>query len=357
MTISIKKLLESCSVEASAPCRIDLGGTLDIQTFYYQLHHLSPCTFNIAIGLRTSVRLYPYKNDMIKISSSGFADTEFPADRAPFDHPLGLMFAIASYFRASGIHIIIDSASPPRSALGGSSAAAVALVGAFLKLLEGTGRSSFSLEKTAMLAHTIEESVAGVPCGMQDQLAAVYGGVNSWSWNGDVSWPVFKQKVLAGKQQYQKLEKQMLLAYCGIPHESKNINGKWVAQFLSGRHRKSWAEIAKYTHSFVEAFEGSDMKRALIAMNNEMAVRIKMTPEVLDVMGEKLVNSAVENRCGARFTGAGGGGCVWALGEGKDIRGLEALWEELLAGRDEARMLAMVIDPDGLKTWNIQSPP
>ena len=50
--------------------------------------------------------------------------------RRRFEHPMGLMFAIAAYFRAGGIHIQIESASPPRSALGGSSAAAVALVAA-----------------------------------------------------------------------------------------------------------------------------------------------------------------------------------------------------------------------------------
>ena len=57
-------------------------------------------------------------------------------------------------------------------------------------------------------------------------------------------------------------------------------------------------------------------KDASIAlMNREMAIRRKMTPEVLDDDRESsLFNSAVENGCGARFTGAGGGGCIWALG-------------------------------------------
>jgi len=354
MTMTVKKLLESEPFEASAPCRIDMGGTLDIKTFFYQLHHLAPCTFNIAIRLRTRVRLYPYKRDIIKISSRGFADTEYPAEKVPFDHPLGLMFSIASYFRANGIHIDIDSASPPRSALGGSSAAAVALIGAFSKLLEAKGRSPISMEKTAVLAHALEESVAGVPCGMQDQLAAAYGGVNAWYWNADAGGSLFKQRVLAEKKHYQTLEKQMLLAYCGIPHESKNINGKWMRQFLSGRHRKLWAEIAGHTRDFVEAFAVSDIKKALTAMNGEMEIRKKMTPEVLDALGERLVNAARDNRCGARFTGAGGGGCIWALGEGKNIHRLKDIWEGLLADRDEAVLLDMEIDPNGLIARNMK---
>ncbi len=118
-TRSLRSILEAQQVEASAPCRIDMGGTLDISTFDYPLRHLSPCTVNLAIGLRTRVHLLPYDNGMVKVSSKGFESAEYPLDNVPFDHPLGLMFAVASYFRAEGVQIDIESSSPPRGALGG----------------------------------------------------------------------------------------------------------------------------------------------------------------------------------------------------------------------------------------------
>ena len=37
MSVNLKRYLESKPVETSAPCRIDMGGTLDISTFYYPL--------------------------------------------------------------------------------------------------------------------------------------------------------------------------------------------------------------------------------------------------------------------------------------------------------------------------------
>jgi len=190
----MRKVIESHQIETSAPCRIDMGGTLDISTFYYPLRHLHPCTVNMAINLRTTVRLFPFDKGRIKVSSKGFKGAEYFLDRAPFDHPLGLIFAIAAYFRAEGVHIQIDSSSPPRSALGGSSAAAVALVSAFSKVQHKKGEALLSRKKIALLAQTIEASVAGVPCGFQDQLAAVYGGVNAWYWPGDVRLPFFKKK-------------------------------------------------------------------------------------------------------------------------------------------------------------------
>jgi len=115
-THTLKRIIESHQIEASAPCRIDMGGTLDISTFYYPLRHLFPCTVNMAIDLRTWIRFLPYDRGMVKISSKGFISAEYPLDESPFDHPLGLMFAIAAYFRAEGVHIDIHSSSPPRSA-------------------------------------------------------------------------------------------------------------------------------------------------------------------------------------------------------------------------------------------------
>ena len=100
MDQQIRKILESEPIAASAPCRIDMGGTLDISTFSYPLRCLAPCTFNIALELRTRVRLQAFSRGRIKISSRGFKDAQFSADAAPFDHPLGLMFATAAYFNA-----------------------------------------------------------------------------------------------------------------------------------------------------------------------------------------------------------------------------------------------------------------
>ena len=345
----MRNIFETEHIEVSAPCRIDMGGTLDINTFYYPLRHLSPCTFNIAVDLRTRVRLLPYSGGLVKISSKGFKSAEYSLNEAPFDHPLGLMFAIAAYFRAEGVHIIIDSSSPPRSALGGSSAAAVALVAAFSKIFEKIGRGGLlSRRNTAILAHVLEGSVAGVPCGLQDQLAAAYGGVNAWYWKSDIEGPYFKKKTVIRKRYFKNFKEHLLLAYCGVPHESKNINKKWVEQFLSGRYRGLWGEIVVYTQKFIDALTVGNFKDASASMNREMAIRRKMTPEVLDSMGEKLVDFAIKNNCGARFTGAGGGGCIWAIGEVEDICRLRGIWKEVLSRRRGACLLDVKIDSKGL---------
>ena len=348
----LKKMLESKPVETSAPCRIDMGGTLDIPIFYYPLRHLNPCTFNIALGLRTRVRLHPYTKGLVKISSRGFKDAEFAADSAPFDHPLGLMFATAAYFNAGGVHIDIESGSPPRSALGGSSAAAVALVAAFSILFERRAcDNNLNRQLIALLALKIEETVAGVPCGSQDQLAAAYGGAHLWYWQTPPGQSHYKRQVAVKKKYHKELERRLLLAYCGKPHVSKDINGRWIRQFLAGKSRVVWEEIIEQTHRFKDALMLRNYSQAAIHMNRETALRRKMTPGVLDDVGQRLVKRALQNGCGARFTGAGGGGCVWALGEVENVDRLRPLWEEVLSTRKEACLLDVEIDTRGVRIY------
>jgi D-glycero-alpha-D-manno-heptose-7-phosphate kinase len=343
-----QKILESAPIEASAPCRIDMGGTLDIKTFHLPLRRLSPCTVNAAISLRTRVRVRPYLQGQVKVSSTGFENVSFPEDAAPYNHPLGLMFAIAAYFGVGGIHIDIDSASPPRSALGGSSAAAIALVAALSRLLEKTGQKPLTRKQIVLLAHAIEESVAGVPCGFQDQLAAAYGGINAWYWGNSLNTGGFRRKVLVGKPFHDDFCRHILVAYCGIPHESRQINRRWVNQFIEGATRKEWISIVDLTHRFSEALSDRQYQRAADIMNLETAVRRRMTPDVLDDMGTKLIQAAREQNCGGRFTGAGGGGCIWAIGEISAIDPLRNTWENILADNPDAHLLNVQIDSDGL---------
>ena len=83
-------------------------------------------------------------------------------------------------------------------------------------------------------------------------------------------------------------------------------------------------------------------------MNRETAIRQKMTMDVLDQVGSRLVKAAVSGNCGARFTGAGGGGCIWALGEIKHIDRLKPIWEEILSSEKEGKLLGLEIDSKGL---------
>jgi len=337
--------LENKSIETSVPCRVDFGGTLDISTFYLPLAHLNPASFNIALNLRTFVTLSPWTKNYIKISSRGFESTEFRQDQVRFDHPMGLMFAVASFFNAHGVHIHINSTSPPRSALGGSSCAAVGIIAAFYAALG----QAIKPEKIVWLAHTLESSVAGVPCGVQDQAAAAFGGVNLWEWKMGETGPKFDRlKVFENKKDIQGFNDHILIAYCGIPHVSKDINKQWVDTFIQGKTVAVFEKIVNITKEFYLAIKRKNFGLAGELMVKETRLRLEMTPEVLDNTGKKLFERAVALNCGARFTGAGGGGCLWAIGEADNISKLADAWRQVLEPIDDAALLNTKIDTDGI---------
>ena len=135
--MNLNPILENRPVKTSVPCRIDFGGTLDISTFYLPMAALKPSTLNIALDMRTHVTLNPWTPNRVKISSTGFETHETPKGEACFDHAMGLMSAIVNYFDVHGVHVHIHSTSPTKSALGGSSSAAVAMI---RRLLPGHGK-------------------------------------------------------------------------------------------------------------------------------------------------------------------------------------------------------------------------
>jgi len=151
------------------------------------------------------------------------------------------------------------------------------------------------------------------------------------------------------KEDFATLETHLVLAYCGVPHESQDINSKWIDQFVRGRARHLWPEIVACTNEFVQALTVKDWSTAVRAMNKEVEIRRKMTPEVFDEIGVSLIDKALEHGCGARFTGSGGGGCLWALGEEENIRTLRPEWARVLSERKGAKLLDAKVDPTGLQ--------
>ena len=346
---NFSSLLNNGTITASAPCRVDFGGTLDIVSFHYPLRHQKPATVNLALDLRTQVSVQAGRDRRIRIASAGFEDAVFDPGTAPYDHPLGLMFAVADYFGIEGVHIHIRSASPPKSGLGGSSVAAVALIRALSMVREKMGGKKLSRERMALLAHAIEQGVAGVPCGLQDQLAAAFGGVNAWTWTADPERLPFVRRSLVTEKDLDRLSRRMLVAYLGVTHVSTDINGTWTRQFINGSHRKEWEEMIGLTRTFADAIQQLDMDTAVEAMNRETAIRKAMTPRVLDDLGDRLAAAAVQCGCGARFTGAGGGGCLWALGEPDRLAELKPEWERLLDRRASAGILDCRVDGEGVR--------
>ncbi len=349
MPESLSRFLSKHLVEASAPCRVDSGGTWDIKAMALPLERIEPTTINIALTLRTSVSLFPYDEGMVKISSEGFGRSEvFSKDLLPYNGPFGLFFSAVSYFGFHGLEVRISSRSPVKSALGGSSTALVALIKALSKVSESLGGKRLAPREILHLGYHLEDGVSGGNCGIQDQGAAVYGGVNQWKWRYGHRTTPFERTSLLDRKGQKDLSSRFLVAYCGKGHVSMNINRNWIKDFLEGGTRSGWVRANKIVKRLAPAIKEHDWKLAAGLLREEMAMRKEITPGALIPITTKLVEQAEQAGCGARFAGAGAGGSLWALGEIENIKRLRKIWNDTLAPIKGAGVLDCAVDPVGV---------
>jgi D-glycero-alpha-D-manno-heptose-7-phosphate kinase len=350
MPDSLQDLLAEQPVEASAPCRIDCGGTWDIKAMALPMEGIGPITVNMALNLRTSATLSPYKDGWVKISSLGFPKgAAFHKDKLPLDSRFGLFFAAVSYFGFHGLEVRIQSRSPVKSALGGSSTALVALVKALAKASAGLGGKKLRAREILYLSYHLEDAVSGGQCGIQDQAAAVYGGINQWKWRYGRGTAPFERTPLLDRKGQAEFSKRLLVAYSGKSHVSTTTNRRWIRDFLSGRTRSGWVKVNETVLRIARAIGKQNWQRAADLLGEEMALRRKLTPEALIPITKKLVGQAERAGCGARFAGAGAGGSLWAVGGMKNITRLRKVWTETLAPVKGAKVLDCEIDSAGVR--------
>ena len=129
------------------------------------------------------------------------------------------------------VEIRLRSAMPPGASTGTSAAVCVALVGA-LRALDGQ-----SLEPGAVAsdAHAVEVERLGQQSGLQDQLAAAYGGVNYVEIS---SYPASTVRQLpVGGAVLAALEDRLLLVYLGRTHSSSAIHEQVIRDLTSAGAR------------------------------------------------------------------------------------------------------------------------
>jgi len=154
---------------ASAPGRVNLvGGHTD-----YNEGFVLPA----AIDRRTAVAARPRVDDRLRVHSATVGETATVApDDGPrgewSDYPAGVVRALrAAGHPVDGADLAVVSDVPPGAGLSSSAALEVA-TGAALCALSGVDLAG---EELATLCRRAENEFVGVPCGVLDQFAAVFG--------------------------------------------------------------------------------------------------------------------------------------------------------------------------------------
>ena len=326
-------------IESSAPTRIDLaGGTMDIWPLY--LFHEGAQTLNAAISLRARCFITPRADKRIAVHSedTGMRVEATDATELLENHDVKLVGRLLHYFQATGLEVRTRSESPVGAGIAGSSAMNIAVCGALAAWTERAMPDDLLLE----VAQNVECQVIDVPTGVQDYRPALFGGISA------VELRVDGVRRVPLAVDPEELQRRIVLAYTNASRNSGINNWETLKRHIDGDHeiRARFARIRDIAVAMRGALERRDWAAvgrhvAEEWENRKLLARGATTPAI-DTMLDAAVRAGA---AGGKVCGAGGGGCLFCIGEPDRIpvirRALEATGARLLDFRIETEGLTV----------------
>ena len=325
-------------IESSAPTRIDLaGGTLDIWPLY--LFHEHAQTLNAAISLRARCSIRPHAGKRIAMISE---DTGTRVDVGHWSelrdhHDLKLVGRLLHFFQAQGLEIRTRSESPVGAGIAGSSAMNIAICGALAAWCDHPLADDLMLQ----IAQNVEAQVIDVPTGVQDYRPAFYGGVSAVELNVDGIRRVPLQVDAT------ELQQRVVLAYTNASRNSGINNWEMTKRHIDGdvEVRSRFARIRDVAVVMRDALERRDWPAVGRHVADEWDNRKRLAPGVTTPAIDAMLQAAVAaGAWGGKVCGAGGGGCLFCIGEPDRVPAIRRALSE-----HGAKLLDYRIETEGLR--------
>ncbi len=324
--------------KARGRCRVDFaGGTLDLWPL--GLLHPGAVTVNGALELGVEVRIEPAAGawEFLEPPARGVFEDLAEAVRHP-SH--GLVATVVSFEKLPPCRLEWRSESPRAAGLGASSALIVAALAAAELFRSGTLQRS-PLERVRV-ARDLEARLLGLPTGIQDHLAATFGGLLA------LHHEPGGERVETIAVDLEELSRCLLVAYSGESHQSGATNWRVVRARLDGSSAvcQAFDAIAAAAQEARAAMLAQDWERLGRAVALDWAARSQFASDVSTPRIESLLEAA--HRLGAwggKACGAGGGGCVLALAPPERIPKIREAWIQL----DAAPVAGARLSPRGLE--------
>ncbi len=334
-------------INAVAPTRIcDVGGWTDT----HFAGHGAVC--NIAIYPYVEVQIHPLPLEetdgrvVVCVENYGTSYELDPAHIVYDKHPL-----IEAAIKRMGLpkhlalRINVFSCAPPGASMGTSAAVSVALIGA----LAAVGDRQLTPHETAALAHALETEELGLECGVQDQLAGAYGGINFM----DIA--EFPRAVVTPlcipDNTWWELEHRLMLAYIGRPHNSSEIHKMVIAGLGSAPRKDHRLErLRVLAQEARQALEAGDFDGLGRVFNDNTAVQRSLHRNLVCDKFEEIISVANEfDALGCKVNGAGGdGGSIAVLTDG-DTAKKRQMQKELI--RRGFQTIPIYLSRRGLRVW------
>lgn len=328
---------------ASAPGRVDIGGRVDIPALFCQFPSGSVGTCNIAIGLRTTIVFSSAPHDSIVVRFGRIEERGRPYLN-PDESALPYFWIAAREFRAPCGTYAIDSAIPRGSGLGGSSAFVIALLSIVTTTEGDSVVTNADRDKLITRAYQFENGTGLTSAGFQDYLAAVYGGMNHWSWGGEASrsLPITTRRELCGTKAAQELDGSLVVAFTGEPHASncfRQGNGGLRQQEHTG-----WLRVGDLVKECAQLLYDRRWRELAGMMMEERELWVRVSGEPMSPRVRQLLGIADALGLAARFAGVPSGGSVWAIGSPLDMARVMRRWSLATSAWDHGLVQRLGID-------------
>ncbi len=221
-----------------------------------------------------------------------------------------LAMAVATATPSRPIEIRLRCFVPPGSGLGTSAAVSVAVIGA-VWAFEGRIIDPVAL---ASAAHGVETSL-GLQSGVQDQLAAAFGGTRRY----DIRYPTLKAAHLLVDDPVQLFDGRLLTVYLGQPHSSSEVHRDVIAALEAGGHRAALDDLRVAAMNAATALSRRDLPAFGRAMRMHNDATRRLHEPIVSPLADQV--GAIAGAFGAlgwKANGAGGQGGTVAVLAGAD---------------------------------------
>jgi D-glycero-alpha-D-manno-heptose-7-phosphate kinase len=341
-------------VNGVAPIRIcDNGGWTD--------------TWFAGHGQVFNVAVYPYAEVQVVVRPGGGGASASGGPRIILDaEDFGQRYAVGPEAPPWGPHPLLEAAiadmkvphdlrlevkvhseAPAGAGTGTSAAVTVALIGALDALTPGR----LSPHEVALAAQRVETEVLHRQCGIQDQLASAYGGINYIEMSAYPHAAV--TPVAVEDATWWELERRLVLVYLGRSHDSSAIHEAVIRSLESaGPDAPALVELRGTAVRSREALLAADFAALGRAMIENTEAQGRLHPALVGTEARRVIGIAREHGVlGWKVNGAGGeGGSLTLLCDEDSSRK-----RELVRGIEQDspvfRHVPVYLSRHGLRVW------
>ncbi len=296
-----------------SPYRVSFfGGGTDYEPWFAE--H-GGCFLSLTIKQYITITLRPQLEFFAREFHVYWRLAENVKNLSEIQHPIVRELAIKLQI-AKGFDLAYMGDLPSQSGMGSSSSFAVACILAFHKM---QGLEISPLE-AANLAYHIEKDVLGETVGIQDHIAAAFGGFNFVEIQQNGKYRL--QKIIMEKPMMNEFLSRCLLVYTGIERHATKMAEKKVAAISA--KKQNFHEIQRMAYEAYNLLESRNFEDFGKLLHETWLMKRALSTEISNDIIDKIYDIGRKNGAiGGKLLGAGGGGFVLLVNHDNDLTGLK----------------------------------